>query len=344
MRDGQSSGTFGAWLRTRRKQLDLTQAELGRRAGCSGAAIRKIEAGERKPSRQLAELLAGVLQISPAERDAFLQLSRGVYTDVPISRADTVQSLSPAIRDNLSIPLTSLVDRTRDLPAVTALLLDKSVRWVTLIGPPGIGKTRLSIESGRQALPNFPDGVWFVDLAQVEDPAFVIPAIARVLVAFDLPPSPDLAQLTLRLKDKNLLLILDNFEQVADAAVDVAQLLKNCPLIKALATSRIALRIYGEHEYIVPSLSVPPPEAANQPARLLQYEAVQLLIARIRQHHPDFTVQMVNAFFVFDICTAHTWMASPWHWNWLPQICATYLWSRWLLHSGALTMNPGSRA
>ncbi len=131
--------SFGKWVRNRRKQLDLTQAELGRRAYCSEAIIRKIEADERKPSRQLAEMLIQALQISIAEREAFLQSARGIFIE------ELHLATGESYSHNLPTLLTSTIDRARDLSAVTSLLKDKTVHLVTLIGPPGIGKTRLSI-------------------------------------------------------------------------------------------------------------------------------------------------------------------------------------------------------
>jgi predicted ATPase/DNA-binding XRE family transcriptional regulator len=301
-------GTFGGWLKRRRKLLDLTQDQLGRLAGCSGAAIRKFEADERKPSRQLAELLAIALQIPDAERDAFLSLARGI-------RPATLPGNLPAISDqqpdglsakdlpaeNLPAPLTSLVDRVNDLAEVSTMLSDSSVRWVTLIGPPGIGKTRLSIQVGRQVLAGFPDGVWFVDLAPLDDSRHVLPAVSRALVDFELPPAASLEQIAIALKSRNALLILDNFEHVTDAAVEVAELLKRCAHLKVLATSRIPLHIYGEYEYRVPPLSIPPRKAAQTPQRLMDYESVQLFAVRARQHQPSFAVNPETAAAIVEI-------------------------------------------
>jgi predicted ATPase/transcriptional regulator with XRE-family HTH domain len=297
MTAAKTSATFGAWVRTRRKQLDLTQSELGKRAGCSEAAIRKIEADERKPSRQLAELLAPALEIPAAEKESFLQFSRGVLID-------EIRSATKTNLHNLPTLLTSTVDRTRDLANVSTLLKDKTVHLVTLIGPPGIGKTRLSIHCGNAALADFPDGVWFVDLADVTNADFFIPAIARFIPTLSLPLSPSLSQLLSRLKDKTLLLILDNFEQIVEgASLDAAQILKTCPNIKILVTSRIPLHIYGENEYPLPPLSIPPQDAKKTQAALLQFESVQLFIARTRQHQPKFAITSENANSIIEICS-----------------------------------------
>ena len=289
--------SFGAWVRTRRRQLDLTQSELGKRAGCSEAAIRKIEADERKPSRQLAELLAKAIEIPPSEKETFLQFSRGVL----IEEIRIGKKSSP---NNLPVLLTSTVDRTRDLANVSALLKEKSIHLISLIGLPGIGKTRLSIHCGNEVLDDFPDGVWFVDLAEITNADFFIPSITRFMPTLSLPPSPVLSQLLGGLKDKTLLLVLDNFEQIVeDASLDVAQILKTCPNIKILVTSRVPLHIYGENEYPLPPLSIPPRDVEMTHDKLMQFESVQLFVARTRQHHPKFSITKENGDAVIEICT-----------------------------------------
>jgi len=293
-------GTFSSLLKRRRRTLDLTQAELGRRAGCSEAAIRKIEAGERRPSRQLARLLADVLGIPAGEREFFIQLARGLQPEqIPSSIPQPVQTPM----ENLPSPLTSLIDRVRSLAALRDLLRDPSLRWLSLIGPPGIGKTRLCIQCGRQALDDFPDGVWFLDLSPIEEVGFVLPALGRCLSPLGLHSSADLEQIAAALKDRRLLLILDNFEHVPAAAVDIASLLKRCAGLKVLATSRVPLHIYGEHEYPVPGLALPPAGVSSDPAALLEYESVQLFAARVRQHLPDFAIDARNAAQVARVCT-----------------------------------------
>lgn len=290
------AATFGAWIKSRRKQLDLTQSELGRRAGCSEAAIRKIEANERKPSRQLAELLARALEIPAAEKEIFYRFSRGVLGEAPVE--------ARAHPNNLPTLLTSTIDRARDLANVSALLNDRDVHLVTLVGPPGIGKTRLSIYCGNEMLGDFPDGIWFVDLADITNADFFIPALAHSLPTLDLPPSPELPQLLSGLKNKTLLLILDNFEQIVEgASLDVAHILKACPNVKALVTSRVPLHIYGEAEYPLPPLSVPVGNAGKSPDALMQFESVQLFVARTHQHQPKFNLSEENAEAVVAICT-----------------------------------------
>ncbi|MCU0484936.1 MAG: helix-turn-helix domain-containing protein [Anaerolineales bacterium] len=289
--------SFGAWVRTHRRRLDLTQAGLGERAGCSEAAIRKIEANERKPSRQLAELLARALEIPAAEYETFLQFGRGIYT------AEIKPVLPQESKNNLPTLLTSTINRIHDLSVVTGLLARADVHLVTLVGPPGIGKTRLSIHCGSALVDQYPDGVWFVELADVSNPDFFIPTLARTIPTISLPPSPGLKQLLGELRDKTTLLILDNFEQIVEkSALDVAQILKACPRVNILVTSRVPLHIYGESEYSLPPLSFPPHDAEKTPASLMQFEAVQLFTARLRQHQPSFEITPENAPAIIEIC------------------------------------------
>jgi predicted ATPase/DNA-binding XRE family transcriptional regulator len=296
----RTPGTFGAWVKTRRRQLDLSQAGLGERAGCSAAMVRKIEADLRKPSRQLAEILARVLEIPTAEQIVFLQMARGKLLDqAPVG---SEPSTMPA--HNLPVLLTSTINRSRDLQAVLDLFAQESVHLVTLLGPPGIGKTRLSIASARQMLPAFPDGVWFADLASIERAEYFVPSMARSIETIQLPPSPGLSQFTQAVKDKHVLLVLDNLEHIIEgAAREVAHLLQTCEQVRVLATSRTPLHIYGEHEYPLPPLSIPPLGAAQTAEDLPRYESVQLLTARVRQHQPAFKVTNENAAAIVKICT-----------------------------------------
>lgn len=291
--------SFGYWLRRQRKALDWTQAELARRVHCTAAMIRKIEADERKPSRQLAEQLADQLHISSTHRAEFLQAARQMKSPDRLSPT-VLDSIDLRLPNNLPAPLTSLIDRTRDIAAVVTLLTRKDVRLLTLIGPPGIGKTRLCIQSAENVLAHFHDGVWFVDLAPIAEPALVLPTIARTLNIGESGEMTPFQQLVALFKDKRILLALDNFEQVANAAQDVADLLKACKQLKVLTTSRVPLYVYGENEYAVPSMALPPRHSV--PNKLIEYESVQLFLARVRGHHPDYGVTPANVSHIADVC------------------------------------------
>ena len=143
--------SFGEWLKRKRKALDLTREALADRVGCSVAMIRKIEAEERRPSAQIVERLAFVFDIPSSEQAAFLRFARGDWRSAPTERHDNLpwRTQSRPTRSHLPATITSLVGREREIADVRDYLLRADIRLVTLIGPPGIGKTRLSIEAAR---------------------------------------------------------------------------------------------------------------------------------------------------------------------------------------------------
>ncbi len=291
--------TFGTWLRHRRRSFDWTQADLARRVNCTAAMIRKIEANERRPSPQLAELLADALRVSAAERGAFLRAARQAGAVEQLLNADLTPRAERALH-NLPAPLTSFINRVNDDAAVVGLLTRDEVRLVTLIGPPGIGKTRLCLRSAENVIDRFLGGVWFIDLGTLTQPNQVLPAIARTLLIAESGAQAPLQQIRRAIGDQRVLLALDNFEQVIDAAQDVSELLKACKNLKVLATSRVPLYVYGEHEYALPPLSVPP--RGLSPAQLITYESAQLFLARVQEHQPRFVITSDNTADVIEVC------------------------------------------
>ncbi|UCC53463.1 MAG: AAA family ATPase, partial [Anaerolineaceae bacterium] len=201
--------------------------------------------------------------------------------------------------ENLPVQLTSFVGREREIAEVKRLL--GTTRLLTLTGPPGTGKTRLGLRVGTEVLNQFADGVYFVELAPISAPALVANTIAQLFGVRETTGQPLVKTLEIYLRDKHLLLLIDNFEQVIDAAPLVSDLLSAAPGVKALVTSREALRVYGEQEYAVPPLSLPDP-GSIEPLQIGQYEAVELFCQRARAVKADFALTEGNAAVVADIC------------------------------------------
>jgi predicted ATPase/class 3 adenylate cyclase len=221
---------------------------------------------------------------------------------------DLVQEFPPLTTlntrpNNLPTSASTFVGREAELVEIRRRLEDENVRLLTLTGPGGTGKTRLALRVAAGMIDRFPDGVFFVDLSPVRDTESVLARIAGVIGVDESRSQSLLADLKSQLRDQRMLLVLDNFEQVAAAAATAADLLLDCSALKLLVTSREALHVRGEHLYLVPPLSLP--EATREPrsaAELARYEAVQLFVDRAQEVQANFQLTDKNANAVAEIC------------------------------------------
>ncbi len=209
--------------------------------------------------------------------------------------------------NNLPVQLTPLIGREREVLQISALLRRPDVRLVTLTGTGGIGKTRLGMQVATELLDEFADGACFVPLAAVSDPPVVIPTIAHLLglehqQAVQRLPDEHMEYLKAFLRDKHLLLLLDNFEQVVSAAPELAEILVECPRLKMLVTSRAVLRIQGEYEFPVPPLALPSRTQLPEDDDLSRYAAVALFLERALAIKPDLVVTKANMQAIAAIC------------------------------------------
>ncbi len=279
----EDANTFGEWLRQRREGLDLTRSELARCAGCSVSALRKIETGERRPSKQLAELLAKCLDIPAEDRATFIRAARGEL------RSDRLGSPALALIPehersapplNLPQPVAPLIGRESELAALGQLLRDPRCRLLTVVGPGGVGKTRLAIETASLSGTCFADGVFFIALAPLSGPQFIVTAIADGLGLMVLSSADPVAQLLSYLRDRSLLLLLDSAEHLSTGLDFISELLQSAPGVKLLVTSRQRLGLRGEWTFELQGLPAPP---ADQDVALEDYSAVTLFLHAARR-------------------------------------------------------------
>ncbi|MBV9646701.1 MAG: tetratricopeptide repeat protein [Candidatus Eremiobacteraeota bacterium] len=303
---------FGSALRERRRALGLTQEQLAELVSCAEATVRKIEGGRRRPSLQIAALLADRLRVPELDRSAFLTLAREKPSDAhedlgtsehPVEEA-TPASRDDALRTNLPTPLSRLIGREAVVAGIVDFFGHAEARVVSLIGPAGIGKTRLAIAVGRKLLKRYPDGVWFIPLDVLSDYEAVPAHIARVLGIETTASTAPLERLRQALGQRRVLLVLDNFEHVADAASVVAELLTMCPGVAALVTSREALHVRGELTFAVPPLQLPNLNEACSLEALEANDAVALFADAARAVAPSFVLNERNARDAAMVCIA----------------------------------------
>jgi predicted ATPase/transcriptional regulator with XRE-family HTH domain len=287
-------------LRLARKQRGWTQQEV---ADCIGAPlalnVTRWERGTTFPSAYYARHLCALFDKSASELG--LVQDEETALDAPLHASPVHLSPTP-FSSLLPAQVTPLIGREQEIMAVCFLLRRPEVRLMTVTGTGGVGKTRLAIEVGTAVEDFFADGVSFVSLAPVRDPSLVISTITQALALKETPYQSLLELLKAFLHHRSLLLLLDNFEQVIEAAPVLSDLLAACPSLTILVTSRSALHLRGEHEFLVPPLALPDLTSLPTSEALAQYAAVVLFLQRIRAVLPAFQMTTDNARSIAEIC------------------------------------------
>ena len=307
--------TFGVWLRQQRRRLDWTQVELAQRVGYSVATIRKLERDELRPSKRLTEQLAHALDVAVTQHASLVSFARSTPTQ---GLEPAAQPLYEQRRSNLPAHLTPFFGRTAEIVDLTQSLITPGARLIMIVGPGGMGKTRLALEVAQAILglhhptdaadqpnakiqnQNYEDGVYFVALAPLRTYEHIVPAIAEALtLRFQSDNRSAKQQLLDYLRHQQVLLVLDNFEHLQAGAELILELLEGCPSLRLLVTSRERLQLSSETLFVLESMALP--AAATLPD-VLSYSAVQLFVGTACRLRPKFTLTPANALVIVRIC------------------------------------------
>jgi len=285
----ENFNTFGELLHYARERLHITQRELAARINYHHSYISYLEKNQRLPDETM--LMGRIVPALGLENEPeivarMLELvSRKENKPVSAKAVKPVSNVSEEKVSSLPTSLTSMLGRERESARLIQMSTDPNIRLISIVGPPGVGKTRLALHVAEELQRTFSDGVWFVNLMPIHDEELIIPAITAAINISDLRST---------LKQKHLLLVMDNFEQVVDGASQLLPLLRESPGIKILATSREALRVNGEHEFHLSPLSVQD--------KSLDSPAIQLFVERVHAVHPEFQLDEKNASIAAEIC------------------------------------------
>ena len=304
--------TFGKWLKLRRLELDFTQKELANRVGCSPTTIQKIELDNRRPSKHLAKLMAKALKISEEDQGTFVTFARRGFESAPLScmistRFPSLMSSGDAIKHNIPGQLTPLLGRDVECQQLLTYLFDPNIRLITITGAGGMGKTKLAlapIENHliRASLDNhisFFEYIYFVPLAPIVDSQYIVSVIANA-IGFTLEFDGSIQrsakqQLMDYLSQKAMLLIIDNFEHLIDAAPIISDLLHAAAQLKILVTSRERLQLYGEQIIVLEGLPYHGSDIARN-------EAAQLFAQCAQRLRSDFDLEKEDLTHIVHIC------------------------------------------
>ncbi len=290
---------FAALLRQHRRQSGLTQEELAERAGLSAASVSLLERGlTRTPQRATVEMLSAALALPQEAAATFAEAARWARQAADSPTNATNGAAPPLLAsigsESLPVPLTPLVGREHDEDVLLDLLARPATRLLTLTGPAGVGKTRLALRLAAILRQERGQDVVFVGLIPVQEPDRVLEAIAQALDLREGTARPVRDSLVHALRDRRLVLVLDNFEQVLPAARAVLELLIACPHVTALVTSRSALNVRGEQCFPVVPLALPTPAEMAAIDTLLAVPSVSLFVERARAAQPSFAITTLD--------------------------------------------------
>ncbi|HEY8599971.1 MAG TPA: tetratricopeptide repeat protein [Thermomicrobiales bacterium] len=292
----QTTPTFAGLLREFRERAGLTQEELAERAELSTDAIGLLERGARqRPQHHTVQRLSAALELADDDRARLAAAAR-------LARPGAARAATAPVYVAPPPPPTTFVGRAAALGDLTRLLDDPAVRLITLTGPGGVGKTRLALELAVRLADRFAAGIAFVPLASLQEPDGLLGAIARTLGSVERGDRTPLATLTAQLRDRDLLLILDNCEHLLAAAASLADLSLACPQLVVLVTSRAPLRLRAERQYPVAPLPLPNRTDTAPWESLADHPAIALFTQRSQAVAPNFALTPTNGAAVAAIC------------------------------------------
>ncbi|MCX6050331.1 MAG: tetratricopeptide repeat protein [Chloroflexi bacterium] len=298
--------TFGQWLKRLRSEQDLTQEMLAEKIGCATPTLRSFEGGKRRPSRALAEHIAIILQVPVEQQAEFLRLAR-LPLESPSNREEAADDHTPAPvvkavvqQPRLPQAINALIGREAEGNVLLRLLREDRCRLVTIVGAGGMGKTRLALDCANALTTHFADGAGFVALAAL-DQAHQLPIAVAHALNLELQGTRDPGEQVIRaLAQRNLLLVLDNFEHLLsfpEAVAWVKALVERAPGVQLLITSRERLRVREEHSFVLSGLALPTSSLVAE-----QSDAVLLFLARAQQATGDFKLDEQNKPAIIRIC------------------------------------------